>query len=110
MTQDFSKVPDKTKNYLFISNHRDIVMDPALLSVAIIDAGWENTTEIAIGDNLLAYPWIKRLVRILKAFIVLINVISPFLLSCWGFFFAFGCGVYPHSCSSATQPPLHTPC
>ncbi|MBR1595111.1 MAG: 1-acyl-sn-glycerol-3-phosphate acyltransferase [Phocaeicola sp.] len=71
MTQDFSKVPDKTKNYLFISNHRDIVMDPALLSVAIIDAGWENTTEIAIGDNLLAYPWIKRLVRILKAFIVL---------------------------------------
>lgn len=71
MTEDFSKVPDKSKNYTFISNHRDIVMDPALLSVALIDAGWENTTEIAIGDNLLAYPWIKKLVRILKAFIVL---------------------------------------
>ena len=41
---------------------------------------------------------------------LILNVISPFLLSCWGFFFAFGCGVYPHSCSSATQPPLHTPC
>lgn len=71
MTEDFSKVPDKSKNYTFISNHRDIVMDPALLSVALLDAGWESTTEIAIGDNLLAYPWIKKLVRILKAFIVL---------------------------------------
>ena len=70
MTQDFSKVPDKSKNYTFISNHRDIVMDPALLSISIIDAGWDNTTEIAIGNNLLAFPWIKRLVRIVKAFIV----------------------------------------
>ena len=29
-----------------------------------------NTVEIAIGDNLLIYPWIKKLVRINKSFIV----------------------------------------
>ena len=61
---------DNTRRYTFISNHRDIVMDPALLSVLLIDAGFQTTVEIAIGDNLLAAPWIRDLVRINKAFIV----------------------------------------
>ena len=68
-TNDFSAITDKEKNYVFMSNHRDIVMDPALLSVALIDNGM-NTVEIAIGDNLLTIPWVKHLVRILKSFIV----------------------------------------
>ena len=60
----------RTENFTFVSNHRDIVLDPALLSVLLIDSGFDNTVEIAIGDNLLIYPWIKTLVRINKSFIV----------------------------------------
>lgn len=56
--------------YTFISNHRDIVLDSALLDVLLIDNGFGNSIEIAIGDNLLIYPWIKTLVRINKSFIV----------------------------------------
>ncbi len=36
----------------------------------LIDNGYPTTVEIGIGDNLLIYPWIKRLVRMNKAFIV----------------------------------------
>ena len=56
--------------YTYVSNHRDIVLDSALLDVALIDNGFEETVEIAIGDNLLIYPWIKTLVRMNKAFTV----------------------------------------
>lgn len=69
LTMDCSAV-DKTGNYTFISNHRDIVLDSAFLSVLLLDNGFSNTTEIAIGDNLLIYPWIETLVRINKSFIV----------------------------------------
>ena len=61
---------DVTRRYTFVSNHRDIVLDSALLDVLLIDAGAGTTCEIAIGDNLLAAPWIKDLVRINKSFIV----------------------------------------
>lgn len=57
-------------SFTFVSNHRDIVLDSALLSLLIIDNGFRTTTEIAIGDNLLIYPWIKTLVRVNKSFIV----------------------------------------
>lgn len=56
--------------YTFVSNHRDIVLDSAFLDVMLIDAGHPTTVEIGIGDNLLIYPWIKRLVRMNKAFTV----------------------------------------
>ncbi|MBQ2030427.1 MAG: 1-acyl-sn-glycerol-3-phosphate acyltransferase [Bacteroidaceae bacterium] len=59
---------DKTKNYTFISNHRDIVLDSAFLSKLLLDNGFTNTVEIAIGDNLLSLPWVKKLVRLNKAF------------------------------------------
>lgn len=61
---------DTTKRYTFISNHRDIVLDSALLDMMLFDAGFGTTCEIAIGDNLLAAPWIKDLVRLNKSFIV----------------------------------------
>ena len=61
---------DVTRRYTFVSNHRDIVLDSALLDVLLIDAGAGTTCEIAIGDNLLAAPWIKDIVRINKSFIV----------------------------------------
>ena len=62
------------ERYLFLSNHRDIVLDSALLDVMLIDAGFPTTCEIAIGDNLLIYPWIRTLVRLNKAFIVRRNI------------------------------------
>ncbi|MCU6771132.1 Uncharacterised protein [uncultured Bacteroides sp.] len=67
---DSSQIADKNKGYTFISNHRDIVLDSGFLSVGLIDNGFPTTVEIAIGDNLLIYPWIKKLVRVNKAFIV----------------------------------------
>ena len=62
---------DINRRYTFVSNHRDIVLDSALLDVMLIDSGFKTTCEIAISDNLLAAPWIKDLVRVNKSFIVL---------------------------------------
>ncbi len=61
---------DIDSRYTFISNHRDIVLDSALLDVLLVDAHCSTTCEIAIGDNLLTLPWVKDLVRINKSFIV----------------------------------------
>lgn len=55
--------------YLYISNHRDIVLDAAFLNILFFEQEMP-TTEIAIGDNLLVYPWIEDLVRLNKSFIV----------------------------------------
>jgi len=59
-----------THRYTFVSNHRDIVLDSAFLDVLLNKNGYPTTVEIGIGDNLLIYPWIKRLVRMNKAFTV----------------------------------------
>lgn len=69
LTLDHSALEDKTMAYTYISNHRDIILDSGFLSILLIDQGMD-TVEIAIGDNLLIYPWIKKLVRINKSFIV----------------------------------------
>ena len=61
---------DIKRRHTFVSNHRDIVLDSALLHLLLFDAGSDTTTEIAIGDNLLKLPWVKDLVRINKSFIV----------------------------------------
>ena len=69
-----SAVPSDLKSdssrFTFVSNHRDIVLDSAFLDVKLVNAGYPTTVEIGIGDNLLIYPWIKRLVRMNKAFTV----------------------------------------
>ena len=57
----------------YITNHRDIVLDSAFLNSLLAVNGHE-TAEIAIGDNLFAYDWIKDLVRLNKSFIVLRSV------------------------------------
>lgn len=69
LTMDCSALTDKEQSYTFISNHRDIILDSGFLSILLVDNGM-NTVEIAIGDNLLIYPWIKKLVRVNKSFIV----------------------------------------
>lgn len=57
------------RSALCISNHRDIILDSALLCILMVDE-IDNTVEIAIGDNLLIRPWIKKLVRVNRSFIV----------------------------------------
>ncbi|MCE1199442.1 MAG: 1-acyl-sn-glycerol-3-phosphate acyltransferase [Marinilabiliales bacterium] len=64
---------DKSKRYLYISNHRDIILDSALMNVKMHESGF-NPTEIAIGSNLLIFPWINDLVRINRSFIVKRNI------------------------------------
>jgi hypothetical protein len=60
---------DPARPWLFISNHRDIVMDPAFTNYAL-HLGGHQTVRIAIGDNLLTKPWVSDLMRLNKSFIV----------------------------------------
>ena len=64
---------DKSTAYLFISNHRDIVLDSALMNYLIAREGM-NTTEIAIGNNLLIERWIEYIVKLNRAFVVRRNL------------------------------------
>lgn len=56
-------------SYTFITNHRDIVLDASFLNLTFLRRGIP-TSEVAIGNNLLIYPWINDLVRLNKSFIV----------------------------------------
>ena len=60
---------DPNKAYLFLSNHRDIALDPAMVNLALSDAGMA-TVRIAIGDNLLRKPFASDLMRVNRSFIV----------------------------------------
>lgn len=58
---------------VFTTNHRDIVLDSAQLSYLLVKNGRESC-EIAIGNNLLIYDWITKLVRLNKSFVVKRNL------------------------------------
>ncbi len=60
---------DPKKSYLFVSNHRDITLDPALLNW-VLNKNQQETLRIAIGDNLLSKPYVTDLMRLNKSFIV----------------------------------------
>jgi glycerol-3-phosphate O-acyltransferase len=60
---------DSSQPYLFISNHRDITMDPALVNYMLYHHGFD-TLQIAIGDNLLKRPFLTDLMKLNKSFIV----------------------------------------
>lgn len=60
---------DPKGGYTFMSNHRDIILDSAFMNV-MLDVAGLNTTEIAIGSNLLIYDWIVDLVKLNKSFVV----------------------------------------
>ena len=62
-----------TAAYIYISNHRDIVLDASILDIQLANNGLE-TMEIAIGDNLLLADWIKDVVKLNKSFIVKRNL------------------------------------
>jgi hypothetical protein len=60
---------DKSAAYLFMTNHRDIVLDSAFLNAMLYFNGFQ-TTQIGIGNNLLIKPWIEWAVRLNKSFVV----------------------------------------
>ncbi|PIE43957.1 MAG: hypothetical protein CSA50_03110 [Gammaproteobacteria bacterium] len=64
------------QNHLFISNHRDIVLDPLVLNWTLLKTGLP-TCHCAIGDNLLAEESGKRLARLNKCFAVMRSIRSP---------------------------------
>jgi len=67
---------DPDRAHLFISNHRDITMDPAFTNYALHRSG-RDTVRIAIGDNLLTKPWVSDLMRLNKSFIVKRSLSGP---------------------------------
>lgn len=69
LTHNGLKTLDTNTPYLFISNHRDITMDPALINYMLYHHGFK-TLQIAIGDNLLKKPFLSDLIRLNKSFIV----------------------------------------
>lgn len=60
---------DKNVGHLFISNHRDIAMDPAFVNYGLY-LNDISTVRIAIGDNLLRRSFISDIMRLNKSFIV----------------------------------------
>lgn len=75
---NFDSLNNIEENRLYISNHRDIVLDSGLLSLILMDNN-KLSVEIAIGDNLLIRPWIKNFLRLNRCFIVK-RSLSPFEL------------------------------
>lgn len=67
---------DQGKPCLFLSSHRDIVLDPALVNVSLYKSG-HATTRIAIGDNLVGNPMVADMMRLNKSFIVRRNLSNP---------------------------------
>lgn len=64
---------DPNSGHLFISNHRDIILDSAILNISLIDEGIPST-ETAIGSNLLSFALAEDLSKLNKNFIVKRNV------------------------------------
>ncbi|MFT5753262.1 MAG: 1-acyl-sn-glycerol-3-phosphate acyltransferase [Flavobacterium sp.] len=67
-TSGFEKL-DSNTSYLFISNHRDIILDTSLLNLALFDHGLVMTAS-AIGDNLVKKAFLLLLSRLNRNFVV----------------------------------------
>ena len=68
-SKDFSALPEGREDFIYLSNHRDIVLDSAYLDYILLLEG-QKSVEIGIGNNLLIHPWIETLVRLNRSFIV----------------------------------------
>ena len=69
-TNDFSALPQGREDFIYLSNHRDIVLDSAYLDYILIVLNGKKSVEIGIGNNLLIHPWIETLVRLNRSFVV----------------------------------------
>ncbi|KIO53942.1 1-acyl-sn-glycerol-3-phosphate acyltransferase [Flavobacterium hibernum] len=68
-TSGFDKL-EKNTSYLFISNHRDILLDTTLLNVCLFEHGLVMTAS-AIGDNLVKKAFLSTLAKLNRNFLVL---------------------------------------
>jgi len=68
-TTGFENLEQNT-SYLFISNHRDIILDTSLLNACLFDNGLIMTAS-AIGDNLVKKSFMKTLAKINRNFLAL---------------------------------------
>ena len=64
---------DLNKSYIFISNHRDIVLDPAFMISTLYYYGF-NFPQIAFGDNLMLNEIIGDIIRVNNGIIVKRNL------------------------------------
>ncbi len=69
LTVDGLDALEQGQPYLFVSNHRDIVMDSALLNYSLHRAG-HTTMRVAVGDNLLSEAYAADLMRLNKSFVI----------------------------------------
>lgn len=60
---------DLSKPCLFVSNHRDIALDPAFINW-VLHINGQDTVRIAVGDNLLSKDWVADIIRLNKCFVV----------------------------------------
>lgn len=67
-TSGFEKL-EKGESYLFISNHRDILLDTTLLNVSLFEHGLVMTAS-AIGDNLVKKDFLNTLAKLNRNFLV----------------------------------------
>lgn len=68
-TSGFEKL-DPNQTYLYISNHRDIILDTSLLNVALLEHG-KIMTASAIGNNLVKKPFLLELAKLNRSFLIM---------------------------------------
>lgn len=67
--ENIKSLIDDGMGIFLMTNHRDITVDPAFVSLSLI-RDFNDTCEIAIGDNLYARPWIERIVKLSRSFTI----------------------------------------
>jgi 1-acyl-sn-glycerol-3-phosphate acyltransferase len=67
-TSGFEKL-EKNTAYLFVSNHRDIILDTSLLNACLFENGLVMTAS-AIGDNLVKRDFMNTLAKLNRNFLV----------------------------------------
>lgn len=68
-TSGFDKL-DPNQTYLYISNHRDIILDTSLINVALLEQGLIMTAS-AIGNNLVKKPFLLELAKLNRSFLIM---------------------------------------
>lgn len=68
-TSGFDKL-DPNQAYLYISNHRDIILDTSLLNVALLEHE-KIMTASAIGNNLVKKPFLMELAKLNRSFLIM---------------------------------------
>ncbi|MEG1556320.1 MAG: acyltransferase [Bacteroidales bacterium] len=61
---------EKNKNYMFISNHRDILLDSAILEI-LLNKNSFDTSEITFGSNLMQNEWVVDIGKMNKMFMLI---------------------------------------